>query len=316
MGVKSKKAITPKSDVSSSSGSSSPEPNQNKTKSTSEVEESSSEDGSDNESDASSSVESDTAMKEKTSKKSSHVSFQTAQSYKPPSGFKSAKKQPPPSSKSSSLLANLSGKQIYHITAPAFLPLETVEQISLEKVMQGQPILKHKGAQYGIPVDSMQQNGANEKTLLLYDPKAQTYSSTSSGNIQSYHVQQMVNLPERSETQDKVLEAAKKLVKPPRKQPKNLKMRFRPVGSGQAPPETLGSSSESEGEEPTFKVPKGSEERKRKHQQTDGDSAQPSGVPRKKSKKQSGTTDDADEKEISKKSSKSKDEKKSKKSKK
>ncbi|KAL4895557.1 DNA-directed RNA polymerase I subunit RPA34.5-domain-containing protein [Aspergillus ambiguus] len=321
MAAKAKKAAPPESESSSSSRSSSPESAQN-TAEKSEAEESSSaesESNSSSESDSASSDEKQQPNGKKNDKPAARVSFQAPQPYKPPSGFKSVKKQSPPSASTASLLADLSGKQVYHITAPAFLPLDTVKELSLNKVMQGEPILKHKGAQYGIPADSITQNDTDEKTLFLYDPKTQTYTSTAVRHIQSYHVQQMVNLPERLETNDKVLEAAKKLVKPPRKQPKNLKMRFRPLGSGAAPPETLGSSSESEGEqpEPTFKIPKGAEkereERKRKHHHTEGENSQAAGVPRKKSKKHSESGEKADGKEKSKKSSKSKDEKKRKK---
>ncbi|KAL5360303.1 DNA-directed RNA polymerase I subunit RPA34.5-domain-containing protein [Aspergillus floccosus] len=326
MAAKAKKAATPASESSASSRSTSPESAQNKAKSDAEESSSSESESSNERSESSSESDSDSSSDEKykqesngkkTEKPSARVSFQAPQPYKPPSGFKSVKKQSPPSASTASLLSDLSGKQIYHITAPAFLPLDTVKELSLSKVMQGEPILKHKGAQYGIPVDSMDQNDTGEKTLLLYDPKTQTYASTAVRHIQSYHIQQMVNLPERSETDDKVLEAAKKLVKPPRKQPKNLKMRFRPLGSGEAPPETLGSGSEGEGEEPTFKIPKGAEkeERKRKHHHTEADNSQ-AGVPRKKSKKhsESGEKAEGKEKEKSKKSSKSKEEKKRKKS--
>jgi hypothetical protein len=327
MAAKAKKAATPESESSSSSRSTSSEPAQNKAKSeaeessSSESEESSnerSESGSESDSDSSSDENSKQESKgKKAEKPSARVSFQAPQPYKPPSGFKSVKKQSPPSASTASLLSDLSGKQVYHITAPSFLPLDTVKELSLSKVMQGEPILKHKGAQYGIPVDSMNQNDTGEKTLFLYDPKTQAYTSTPVRHIQSYHIQRMATLPKRSETEDKVLEAAQKLVKPPRKQPKNLKMRFRPLGSGEAPPETLGSESEGEGEETTFKVPKGAEkeERKRKHHHTEADSSQ-AGVPRKKSKKhsESGEKAEGKENEKSKKSSKSKEEKKRKKS--
>jgi hypothetical protein len=183
--------------------------------------------------------------------------------------------------------------------------------MSLDKVMQGEPILKHEGVQYGIPAESITQGDMGGNTLVLYDSKTQQYYTTGTSDIRSYHVQELINLPERSEDNDVAMEVGKEMIKPPRKQPKHLKMRFRPVGSEYGPPETLGSSSEeSEGEQTTFKVPKESrketEYKKRKHHQTEGEGTQPAGVPRKKTKK-----DGADDKaEKSKKSSKSKEEKK------
>ncbi|KAE8371491.1 DNA-directed RNA polymerase I subunit RPA34.5-domain-containing protein [Aspergillus bertholletiae] len=304
MAPKSEKMVTSDSE---SSRSSSPEVSKKaEASSSSDSENSSNESDSDNES---------VASKTQNKKKSSKVSFHAPQPYRAPSGFKAAKKQSPPSSSTTSLLSNLHGKQVYHITAPAFLPLSKVKGISLGKVMKGEPVMKHEGVQYGIPAESITQSDMGGKTLLLYDSKAQTYYTTSTNDIRSYHVQELINLPERSEENDTALEAAKEQIKPPRKQPKHLKMRFRPVGSEQAPPETLGSSSEeSEGEQPTFKVPKESrkekEDKKRKHHQTDGEGSQPSAEPRKKSKKEDGV----DKAEKSKKSSKSKEEKKRKKS--
>lgn len=247
--------------------------------------------------------------------KRSNVSFIEPQTFKPPSGFKSAKKQSS-SSNVSSLLSNLRGKQVFHITAPSFLPLSKVKEISLAKVMEGEPVLQHDGVNYGIPADSISQSEADGKTIFLHDPKTQKYHSTPASNVQSYHVQELINI---SESNGPSSIAAQDYEKPPRTQPKHLKMRFRPVGSGEGPAETIGTSSESEGEDekPAFKVPRGpseKEERKRKHHHTEGDSTQATAAPRKKSKKHSSSDKmDVDEKSEKKKSSKSKDEKKRKK---
>lgn len=189
----------------------------------------------------------------------------------------------------SSLLSNLHGKQVFHVTAPAFLPFSKIKDISLAKVMQGEPVLTHEGINYGIPAESFNQHGDSAKTLLLYDPKTDTYHNTSARNIQSYNVQELISLPKEVKNSD-VLSAEPD--KPPKPQPKHLKMRFRPAGSGNAPPETIGTSSEeSEGENQTFRAPSKSskerEERKRKHELTEGDGSQPNGLPRKKSKKHS-----------------------------
>lgn len=214
------------------------------------------------------------------------VSFNTQKPFKPPPGFKSVKKMSAPSSNVSSLLSNLRGKQVFHITAPSFLPLSKVKEISLAKVLQGEPILKHEGANYGIPAEDLMHQETGSNSVFLYDAKTETYYPTSSRNVKSYHIQEMVSIPKGSMNNSTPSES----VKPPKPQPRHLKMRFRPVGSGNGPPETIGSSSESEGEEPTFKMPKAlnreREERKRKHELTEGDGKQ-AGLPRKKSKKQS-----------------------------
>lgn len=246
-----------------------------------------------------------------TNQKQSHTASCPAKAFKPPSGFKPVKKQSPPSSETSSVLSNTNGKQIFHITAPFFLPLSKVKEVSLGKVLQGEPVLAHDGVNYGIPPGNMSQGDLSEKKILLYDSKSESYYSAPVHNIPSYHIQEIISLPQTA-----VNNPASVPDKPTRKQPKHLKMRFRPVGSSDAPPETIGSSSEeSEGEQPTVKASKShkeKEERKRKHHHTDGEP----GVPRKKSKKHSsheGGEMDVDEEpkqKKSKKSSKSRDEKK------
>ncbi|KAA8647216.1 hypothetical protein EYZ11_012040 [Aspergillus tanneri] len=300
---------TTKSNSDSDNRSTSPQLAKNTADSSSpESEQDSSKSSSESDSDG----ESATSSAQESVDTSDHVA---AKPYKAPSGFKTVKKQSPPSSSITSLLSDLRDKQVFHVSAPASLPLSKVKEISLAKVMQGEPVLKHEGVDYGIPVDSISNDNTGGKMLLTYDPKTQTYGPTTANNIQSYHVRELVNLPERSETEGRIVEAAQEQVVPPRKQPKHLKMRFRPMGSQNGPAETIGSSSEeSEGEVRTFKISKGSnqdrEERKRKHHSTEGEGSLAWGVPRKKSKQDM----DGVESKEKKKSSKKKDEKKRKKS--
>jgi len=230
------------------------------------------------------------------------------QSYKPPSGFKSAKKQSPPSSTTSSLLSDLRGKQVIHITAPSFLPLSKVKEISMSEIMKGQPLVSYEGKTYGIPAESFNEDDSEGKNLLVFDESTQTYRNKAD-RIPSYHVQEMIRVPEVDKA---TVEALRDTVKPPRPQPKNLKMRFRPVGSLPAAPETLGSDSESDAE-PSFKAPAGErKERKRKHQHTEGDSTLAAGVPQKKSKKHSSPENEADESSLKKSKKSHKDHKRKK----
>lgn len=208
--------------------------------------------------------------------------------FRPPSGFKAPKSQTTPSNAVSSALSNLRNKQIFHITAPSLLPLSKVKEVSLAKIMQGEPVLVHDGVSYGIPPEDLSQQDPNEKTLLLYETKAHTYFRAPTSDIQSYHVQEMVNIPRQLNSEPPNTSI---VMNPPKLQPKHLKMRFRPVGSRNAPPETLGSSSESEREISTAKKSQG-EERKRKHPHHEIDGSQPGAVSRKKSKKQPSSQED------------------------
>ncbi|OOQ86538.1 hypothetical protein PEBR_21171 [Penicillium brasilianum] len=276
---------------------------------------SSSDSGSESESESGSSSEMDTsedATEARSAAKKVHIPGPN-QPYKPPFGFKSAKKQNPPSSSTSSVLSNLRGKQVFHITAPSFLPLSKVKEITMSKVLKGEPILAYDGKSYGIPADSINDNDPEGKTLLVYDESTETYCNKSD-HIQSFHVQELIGLPEKAaKSAAATIEKLRDFVKPPRPQPKGMKMRFRPVGSLPSEPETLGVSSESESEEPQIKAPARS---KRKHPHTEGDATQASAEPRKKSKKH--TQENADDEERSqkksKKSHKDREEKKRKKS--
>lgn len=328
-------APAPSSESDSSSGrSTSPEPDNKQKQATKAADESEGDEGSSSSSGSESENESDSSSEEaeptQPAKKYGlfvelfppvketdmcayfSVAVSTPQPYNAPFGFKPAKKQTPPSSKTSSVLSNLRGKQVFHITAPSFLPMSKVKEVSMAKILQGEPILTHDGVNYGIPVESISENGNGEgKALLVYDESTQTYHSTTD-HIPTYHVQEMIDLPGATKASDTAISALRDEVKPPRPQPKHLKMRFKPVGGLDARPETIGSSSESESEGPSFKVPPGErEERKRKHHHTDGDAANVVSLPRKKSKKHS-PQENADEKSH-KKSKKSKEEKKRKK---
>lgn len=224
---------------------------------------------------------------------SSNLSFAPPKAFKPPSGFKRVKEQSPPSSSVSSLLSNLQGKQVFHVTAPAFLPLSAVREVSLAKVMRGEPVLNYKGVDYGIPTESQQEHGA--QALLLYNKETGTYQSAPVRNIPSYHVQELVSLPSGSLVPPTAAQESSNAL--PRQQPKHMKMRFRPVGSVYGPPETIGTSSESEAEEPKFKFPERlknqHEERKRKNLpiEDSGKQTDMNGSARKKSKKHSSSQD-------------------------
>ena len=72
--------------------------------------------------------------------------------FQPPKGFESAET---PSTLSAPLLQplrplNLQGKQIWHIIAPANLPMSAVGEIALDKAKEGEPVTSHKGTTYGL----------------------------------------------------------------------------------------------------------------------------------------------------------------------
>jgi hypothetical protein len=218
--------------------------------------------------------------------------------FDPPQGFKPIKLQNSSSSTITSLLSNFDGKQVFHISAPASLPLSSVRDLSIPKALRGEPLINHDGDDYGI-LPGNQQHPCSP-TLLRYDASTGTYHDVSALNIKSYQIQKLIRLPKSSEHPGgKSLDTALGVQTPkmPQPQPKHMKMRFRPVGSGNGAPETIGTESEeSDAEETAFRYPKDSDaergERKRKNTNPDQNQKAPetNGSLQKKSKKRSSSS--------------------------
>ena len=183
----------------------------------------------------------------------------------PPSGFRPSTTDSRPSAAITSALSNLEGKQVFHITAPSYLPLSEIKQIAFGKATSGEPVLSHKGVDYGL-VETSQQQKQSSETLLIYDEESNTYvRKPEVKKIKSYSIQEIVRLPGL----DTLVPSSKDTTKKQpaaRPQPKHLRMRFHPVGSTTLPPETVGSESEPE---PTFRVPGGGSKEKDRKRKTD-----------------------------------------------
>lgn len=239
--------------------------------------------------------------------------FSKKKRFVPPSGFKPPTGKTRPSAAISSALSNLEGKQVFHITAPAYLPLSEIKQITFGKVASGEPILSHKGVEYGL-VETTRQQKQSSETLLVYDEKSNTYlRKPELRKIESYNIQEIVRLPGLDTLVPSSQGAAKKQPAA-RPQPRHLKMRFHPVGSTNLPPETVGSSSESEADEPTLHIPVTSStkeaEKNRKRKTDERNGTEEKAKKPKKEKEQSSQTESQTEsrRNKEKKSSKHRDE--------
>jgi hypothetical protein len=82
------------------------------------------------------------------------VSLEQTAPYKPPGGFELGSMDE--SSGASQLFrkSNLAGKQIWYFTAPASVPVSSIEQMSLQDAKEGNPIFSHEGSEYGFIQDS------------------------------------------------------------------------------------------------------------------------------------------------------------------
>ncbi|KAI4206402.1 MAG: hypothetical protein LQ346_001111 [Caloplaca aetnensis] len=167
--------------------------------------------------------------------------------YHPPAGFELATVTS--SRKIQDLFSreNLKGKQIWHITSPASVPISSIKEVLHEKIGSGDPILSYKDANYGLVEADADSIG---KVLLIPSSNENSYKPASAKIAWALHLQQIVKLPSserRTDTVNGVLKTAKTHVKTIRQQPEELRMRYRPFGDE--------SSSEDSDTSPQFKRP-------------------------------------------------------------
>ncbi|KAM0715846.1 hypothetical protein Q7P37_008360 [Cladosporium fusiforme] len=190
------------------------------------------------------------------------VSSVPAKPYDAPLGYTSLDT----SSRAALSNAALQGKQVWHITAPANLPISSLTEVALGSIQSGKPVLSHKGLDYVLSEDKGAQSG--NATLVLL-PEKDGYKPISQPVSKTLHLRQHVVLPNLSEKQasdatgsNAAGDVARPAVAAVRPQPKGMKMRYRPPGFGSGDPGRIGSGSESEsevepvGKEAAFQFPK------------------------------------------------------------
>ncbi|OCK84389.1 hypothetical protein K432DRAFT_125070 [Lepidopterella palustris CBS 459.81] len=223
------------------------------------------------------------------------VQFRPPPPFEPPPDFNVVAAHPASSSNVLKMFnqSSISQKQIWHITAPANVPITSVKEIALEKAGSEEAILNHKGIDYGF---NFSDKGADDTTKVLI-PGPDGYRAVSARISQTLNLQQVVRLPNLSKPQADQTTGSFAAVsytasstKHVRQQPKGLRMRFCPSGFGDDDPGVLGSSdSEAEVEvrceatalNGTKAIPRPD---KRKREETNGNQHE-SANPTKKSKK-------------------------------
>lgn len=166
-----------------------------------------------------------------------------ASRYAPPQGY--AAVTPAASGKpdrSSAIFNNLEGKQIWHITAPANVPLSKIQSIDLSKVLNGGPILEYKDISY-----TMTRADINGAAALVPNKATAEYTPASVGVSRAFHIRELAKTPNDqpetprngSKTTNSDSSETGRLTffatqtgsnKLPRKQPENLKARYVPYG--------------------------------------------------------------------------------------
>ena len=105
------------------------------------------------------------------------VPFRPPPPFEPPSDFKAVSGHPASSSNILKLFdkSSLLGKQIWHITAPASVPITSIKEVALEKITRREVILNHKGLNYTLFPSENEEQGI---TKLLV-PGASGYTTGS-----------------------------------------------------------------------------------------------------------------------------------------
>lgn len=204
--------------------------------------------------------------------------------YAPPPGF-----EPGSISLSSCAAAdimspsNLKGKQIWHITAPPSLPVDSIKEVSMQSVQRGELALFHKGADYGFVADGESQKVP--KRMLIPDQGNNNYKAAIMAISQTLHLQRLVNLPNIGTASGVPADGThttaglfRGFTKTVRLQPKGMKMRYLPLGDNEGRLGRMGPGSSTSGgsddEEPRFRMSSGvsgsGKTKKRKHGAGDG----------------------------------------------
>lgn len=190
-----------------------------------------------------------------------------------------------PSSAAADLLSpsSIEGKQIWHITVPASVPVDSIKEVSMQSVQKGEAALSYKGANYGFVIDGESQKVP--KRMFLPDERNNNYRPAAMAICQTLHLQQLVNLPNSGTASSVPADGLQNTAGPShsfrravRLQPKGLKMRYLPFGDTEGRLGRMGPGSSTSGgsddEEPQFRVPVGvsssGKTRKRKHNARDG----------------------------------------------
>ncbi|KAF2121777.1 DNA-directed RNA polymerase I subunit RPA34.5-domain-containing protein [Lophiotrema nucula] len=207
------------------------------------------------------------------------VQSRPVQPYDPPKGFVAVPTPLNTTSPAARLFSNTEGKQIWHITAPAGVPVKEMMELAMDQALQGGAVLKHNGIAYGL---SAEENEGAVRGVLLPGPKglrpAENHIS------RTLHLRQVVRLPHLSAEQadpntgsEAAASITQSAIRAPRKQLKGLRMHFHPSGFGDEDGGTLGSSDSGDEAAPLrptagLGVPNGAQSlkklEKRKHQHT------------------------------------------------
>jgi hypothetical protein len=160
-----------------------------------------------------------------------------AKQYEPPAGFiRCSAVVAESSSDVFDLLTNdLTGKQIWHISAPADVSLESLKTFPIRAALNGEPILNSNGTSY-----CFTKGPSTAKFLLTPDQTQDGYVPSEMAISRTFHLREMVNQSGKSkgteanastpiyfefQPDDELPQKTKRM------QPEGLRMRYKPFGT-------------------------------------------------------------------------------------
>ncbi|OAP65486.1 hypothetical protein AYL99_01458 [Fonsecaea erecta] len=170
------------------------------------------------------------------------------------------------------LFDDLSNKQIWHISVPSFVSIDSIKELDIEAVLRGQPILSRNGVDYGMsPLPS------KDEIILLPHGTRGKYKQCARKIERSFHMREVSVAKSRSQSQadTPVVFTATQHGAPKhiRKQPEGLKMRYVPYGVSPSPGDKAGDVEMGD----TSRIPpdqtssSATQSRKARQKQTNGD---------------------------------------------
>lgn len=191
----------------------------------------------------------------------------TAKPYLPPNGFISTQFSSESAVEIEELFdQDLGGKEVWHITAHASVPIQSIRNFSIKAAMTGKTIHSKDGVEFKLTQEKPDATAA--KRLLTARTSEMEFRCLREPIRRTFHLQRAEDVQEavaRKLQQQQQTEAASNASpsnpgeahKPRRPQPKGLRLRYTPFGAQDGPLGTIGSSAseESDHEPKGFRVP-------------------------------------------------------------
>ncbi|OQV01033.1 hypothetical protein CLAIMM_06450 [Cladophialophora immunda] len=149
--------------------------------------------------------------------------------FRPPKGYEPLTWSASDYASDMDLFDDLSNKQIWHISVPSSVSIDSIKELDIEAVLRGQPILSRNGVDYG-----MNSLPSKDEVILLPRGSDGKYQQCSAKIERSFHMRELDTTKSKSQpkaTTPVVFTATQTgAPKQIRKQPEGLKMRYVPYG--------------------------------------------------------------------------------------